>query len=78
LADPGSTINVVTPAWRAASSPGSCGQTECSTQAWAVLGSVISLTSLSASALSGCDQAPRCECASITPGVTHLPRASTR
>src|SRR3546814_19471601 len=76
LPDPGRIISVVTPASRAVSKPGSCGQTECSTQTCAVLGSVSSLTSLCASTVSGFDQAPRCEWASITPGVIHLPPAS--
>ena len=46
LPEPGRISSVVTPPARERSKAGSCGQTECSAQTWAVLGSVSSLPSL--------------------------------
>ena len=45
LPEPGRISSVVTPPARERSNAGSCGQTECSAQTWAVLGSVSSLPS---------------------------------
>src|SRR3546814_10934236 len=77
LPDPGSTISVVPPASRAVSKPGSCGQIECSIHTCAVMGEVISLTSLCASTVSGWASAPQGTTEALTHGVTHLPRDST-
>ncbi|KAG1535572.1 hypothetical protein G6F50_015273 [Rhizopus delemar] len=68
---------LVTPPASAVAKPGSCGHTECSAQTLAVTGAVISLPSLCAPT-PGLGYTPRCECTSISPGVTHLPWASMR
>ena len=67
----------MTPPASAAWKPGSCGQTECSAQTAAVTGEVISLPSLCED-VPGLGYTPRCEWMSMMPGVTHLPRPSTR
>src|SRR5205085_11797664 len=76
LAEPGSAWIVVTPPAMASGICGSCGQNECSAQTSAVTGCVASLPSDSAN-VPGAAYTPRCECTSITPGVTHLPVPST-
>src|SRR5881394_2093848 len=55
---------------------GSCGQNECSAHTSAVTGRVASLPSDSAS-VPGAAYTPRCECSSISPGVTYFPVPST-
>ena len=75
FAEPGRICSEVTPPWIADSKPGSWGHTLCSTQTFAVTGSVDSLPSLCAST-PGLAEAPMCECTSIRPGVTHRPLAS--
>ena len=74
---PGKICRLVTPPASAASKPGSCGQIECSAQTLGVTGEVASLPSLCAF-MPGLGYTPRCEWMSMMPGVTHLPRASTR
>src|SRR5690606_24335859 len=76
LAEPGRTCSEVMPPASAAAKPGSCGQTECSAQTWEVTGDTISLPSL-CERVPGLGYTPRCECTSISPGVTHLPVPST-
>src|SRR3954468_16874273 len=66
---------VVTPPASASSNCGSCGQMACSDETSAGFGLVISLPSCSDS-IPRAAQTPRCECVSMTPGVTHLPDAS--
>src|SRR5687767_13124875 len=55
---------------------GSCGHTECSAHTCAVTGFVASLPSL-LPLVPGAAYTPRCECVSISPGVTYLPVPST-
>src|SRR5215213_9127031 len=76
LAEPGRICMLVTPPSSARVKPGSCGHTECSAHTSAVLGLVASLPSLCA-CTPGLAYTPRCECVSMTPGVTNLPVAST-
>ena len=45
FAEPGRICSVVTPPASAVRKPGSCGQTECSAQTFAVVGEVASLPS---------------------------------
>ena len=56
-------------------SPGSCGHTPCSAHTFAVTGAVISLPSVCA-LTPGLAYTPRCECTSMSPGVTQRPFAS--
>ena len=67
---------MVTPPPTARSSAASSGQNECSARIPAVMGSVSSLRS-SWPSVSGTGETPMCECGSMMPGVTNLPRAST-
>jgi hypothetical protein len=73
---PGSTPIVVTPPATARSIAGSCGQNESSARSPALIGSVSSLPSSWADVF-GTGYTPMCECGSMIPGVTYLPRAST-
>src|SRR5690349_5693252 len=74
FAEPGSTCKVVTPPASDLGNCGSCGQTECSTQTFAVTGLVASFTSsVCAPGSSGTPPAPMCECVSMIPGVRNLP-----
>src|SRR6266550_1225429 len=76
FAEPGSAWIVVIPPAMASGICGSCGQNECSAHTSAVTGFVASLPSDSAS-VPGAAYTPRCECSSISPGVTYLPVPST-
>src|SRR5690606_14132948 len=75
FADPGRICIVVTPPASASVNCGSCGQTESSARTSAVFGLVISLPS-DVDWMSGDGYTPRCECVSMSPGVTHFPVAS--
>ncbi len=76
LPEPGFTLTVVMPPASASSKPGSKGSTASMARTAAMTGSVISFTSL-VEATSPSGSMPRCTCASIRPGSSHWPCASS-
>ena len=78
LAEPGRVQQAVKPAPLAAAMPVSNGLSESMARSWAVTGEVFSFTSGMEGIVRGSFIVEMCECASIKPGVTHLPlRSST-